>query len=96
MAKSWSTNIDTRIYVGDAIKMDKKEIYAVARLTVLKLGETMLACWSSPLALLVTEGGLAYPISLTGEEITIDCLLAMAPALKGIVEEQAQRQASAN
>jgi hypothetical protein len=90
LAKSWSTNIDTRIYVGDAIKMDKKEIYVVSRVTILKWGETMLACWSSPLALLVTEGGLAYPISLTDEEITIDCLLAMAPALKGIVEKQAK------
>ncbi len=96
MAKSWSTNIDTRIYVGDAIKMDKKEIYAVARVTIFKWGESMLACWSSPLALLVREGGLAYPISLTGEEITIDYLLAVAPALKGIVEGQAQQQASAN
>jgi hypothetical protein len=90
LAKSWSTNIYTRIYIGDAIKMDKKEIYAVARVTNLKWGEAMLACWSSPLALLVTEGGLAYPISLTGEEITIDWLLAVAPALKGIVEKQAK------
>ncbi len=76
--------------------MDKKEIYAVARVTILKWGEAMLACWSSPLALLVREGDLAYPISLTGEEITIDYLLAVAPALKGIVEGQAQQQASAN
>jgi uncharacterized spore protein YtfJ len=44
-------------------------------------------CLLSPEALLIVEPALAYAVSLTGEEITLDQLLAMASSIREIVEK---------
>lgn len=78
-------DIESWISIGDAIEMGEKKIYLVAKVTIIKWRKVILGCWISPLSLLVTEPGFVYAISLTGEEMTIDTLLAMAPSLKRIV-----------
>jgi uncharacterized spore protein YtfJ len=79
------------ISVGDPIKIDQRDIYTVARVSVLRGHECILGCSISPAALLITEPERAYAISLTEEEITVDQLLAMAPSIKEIVGNQKKR-----
>lgn len=85
METGFSTDI-TWISVGDPIEIDQRCIYPVARVSALKGCRYILGCSISPEALLIMEAARAYVVSLTGEEITLDKLLAMAPSLKGIVE----------
>ncbi|MGD0953801.1 MAG: hypothetical protein ABR985_15670 [Methanotrichaceae archaeon] len=76
------------ISVGDPIKIDKSCIYPVARVLALKGCGCILGCLISPEALLIVEPARAYAVSLTGHEITMGQLLAMAPSIKEIVEKE--------
>lgn len=75
------------ISVGDPIKIDQRCIYPVARVLALKGCGCILGCRISPEALLIVEPARAYAVSLTGQEITLDQLLAMASSIKEIVEK---------
>ena len=76
------------ISVGDPIKIDQRCIYPVARVFASKGCGCILGCMISPEALLIVEPARAYAVSLTGQEITLDQLLAMAPSMKEIVEKE--------
>jgi uncharacterized spore protein YtfJ len=75
------------VSVGDPIGIGQRDIYPVARISASKGWGCILGCSISPEALLVVEPPIAYAISLTGKEMTLDQLLAMAPALREIVEK---------
>jgi uncharacterized spore protein YtfJ len=79
------------ISVGDPIEMGQRDIYPVAKISALKGYGCIMGCSVSPEALLIVESARAYAVSLTGEEITLDQLLAMAPTLKEIVQEYEER-----
>ena len=76
------------ITVKDPIEIDQRDIYPVAKVSVSKGFGCILGCSVSPEALLIVEQAQAYAVSLTGEEITLDQLLAMAPSLRKIVEKE--------
>ncbi len=80
-----SSEIETRISIGDAIEIYQRVVYPVARISALKRCGDLLGCWIEPIAILITEPDNAYAVSLTKEEITLDQLLAMAPSLNEIV-----------
>lgn len=80
------------ISVRDPIVIDQRDIYPVARISASKGCGCILGCSISPEALLVVEPPLAYAVSLTGEEIALDQLLAMAPSLKEIVEKKIDKK----
>ena len=75
------------ISVGDPIEIDQRDIYPVAKISALKGCGCIMGCLISPEALLIVEPARAYAVSLTGEEITLDQLLAMAPSMREIVEK---------
>lgn len=70
------------VSVGDPIKMDQRCIYPVARVLALKGCGCIQGCMISPEALLIVEPARAYAVSLTGREITLDQLLAMASSIR--------------
>jgi hypothetical protein len=72
------SEIKTWISIGDAIEIYSRVIYPVARISALRSCEDLLACWISPVAILIIEPDNAYAISLNDEKITLDQLLAMA------------------
>ena len=76
------------ITVKDPIEIDQRDIYPVAKISVSKGCRCILGCSLSPEALLIVEPARAYAVSLTGEEITLDQLLAMVPSLGKIVEKE--------
>lgn len=80
-----SYEIETGISIGDAIEINQRVIYPVARTSVLKNCGKLLGCGIAPLALLITEPDNSYAISLTEEDITLDQILAIAPPLNEIL-----------
>ena len=76
------------ISVGDPIEIDQRDIYPVAKISALKGCGCIMGCSVSPEALLIVELARAYAVSLTGEEITLDQLLVMAPSMRKIVEKE--------
>ena len=68
------------ISVREPIEIDQRDIYPVAKISVSKGCGCLIGCIISPEALLIVEPGRAYAVSLTGEEIPLDQLLAMAPS----------------
>jgi uncharacterized spore protein YtfJ len=80
-----SYEIETGISIGDAIEINQRVIYPVAKTSVLKNRGNLLGCWIAPVALLITEQDNAYAISLTEEEITLDQILAIAPSINEIL-----------
>jgi uncharacterized spore protein YtfJ len=76
------------ISVGDPIEIDQRCIYPIARVLALKGCGCILGCLISPGALLIVEPVRAYAVSLTGKDITLDQLLAMAPSIKEIIEKE--------
>lgn len=73
---------DEWISIGDAVEIKDRTIYPVAKVSIQSCGKSIIACRMNPLAMLISEGGKAYAISLTDEEITLDRLLEIAPYLK--------------
>lgn len=73
--------IENGISIGDAIEINQRVIYPVARTSVLKICGKISGCWIAPLALLITEPDNSYAISLTEEDIPLDQILALAPRL---------------
>jgi len=82
------SSITARISVEDPIEIDQRDIYPIAKISVSKGCGCILGCSLSPEALLIVEPAQAYAVSLTGEEITLVQLLAMAPSLIKIVEKE--------
>lgn len=85
MEISLGYEIETGISIGDAIEINQRVIYPVAKTSVLKNRGKLLGCWIAPVALLITEPDNAYAISLTEEKITLDQILAIAPSLNEIL-----------
>lgn len=82
MEKAFGLETYSWISVGDPIKLYQRDIYPVARISSLKGHRSALGCLVLPLALLIAEPTQSYVVSLTGEEMTLDQLLAIAPSLK--------------
>ena len=76
------------ISVGDPIKIGQRYIYSVARVSASKGCGCILGCMISPEALLIVEPARAYAVSLTGQEITLDQLFAMAPSMGEMVKKK--------
>lgn len=76
---------ETRI--GRCLKAWDKTLYPVFEVSTLKTdaGEVQ-ANWIVPLAVLVVEPGGQHAVSLTGEKITVEKLLELAPALQEVVD----------
>jgi uncharacterized spore protein YtfJ len=77
--------IDGEIVVGSPIHVGDRKIYAVFKASILK-GEGIIASWIAPLALFVMEPGQQYAVSLTGQDLTVERLMEMAPSLERIIE----------
>jgi hypothetical protein len=78
--------------VREPIEIEHRDIYPIAKISALEVCGCLMGCSISPEALLIVETGRAYAVSLTGEEITLDQLLAMAPSLGEIVEKKIEKK----
>ncbi len=79
--------IETEIRISSEIKAGDRAIYAVARITILRIWKGHIAGgWTTPLALLIIEPGEQYAVSIKGEKMDLAEIMEMAPSLKEVVE----------
>jgi len=80
--------VETEIRIAKELKAGDKSLYTVVRVSFLKTGEGNLkGSWLTPLAMLVVEPGRQYAVSLTGEKMSLEEILKLAPSLKAVVEK---------
>jgi hypothetical protein len=78
---------ETEIRISGVVKAGDRIIYAVAKVSILKIEKEYIAgCWITPLALLIIEPGEQYAVSISGEEMDISEIMLLAPSMKEVVE----------
>ncbi len=79
--------VETEIKIAGMAKAGDRVIYAVAKVSILKIEKVHIAgCWIIPLALLVIEPGEQYAVSIAGEEIDLPEIMKLVPSPKGVEE----------
>ncbi len=78
---------ETEIRIGKCLKAWDKTLYPLFEISTLRTeaGEVQ-ASWIAPLAVLVVEPGRLHAVSLSGEKISVEKLLNLAPALQEVVD----------
>jgi len=80
--------VETEILAGEKIEIERRSIYPVIRISILKTPEgVVFGGWITPLAMLVIEPKGQYAISLTEGEITADQIGEMVPSLKKVIDK---------
>ncbi len=80
--------VETEIRIAKEMKAGNRSLYTVVRISFLKTGEGKVkGSWLTPLAMLIIEPGRQYAVSLTGERMSLDDILDLAPSLKAVVEK---------
>jgi hypothetical protein len=81
--------VDSETFVGDPIKVGDRSIYPVLKSSIIKAGDgKVIAIWTYPEALAITEFEETYLASLTNEEISLDELLDQVPSLRDILKNR--------
>lgn len=78
----------TEIRVCKEITAGIRTIFTVIAISILQTddGKT-LGSWIMPRAMLIIEPGSQYAISISGEQMSLETILEMAPSLKEVVEK---------
>ncbi len=79
--------VETEIRIAKELKAGNRSLYTVVRISFLKAGGKIKGSWLTPLAMLIIEPGRQYAVSLTGERMSLEDILEMAPSLKDVVEK---------
>ncbi|VVB72931.1 Uncharacterised protein [uncultured archaeon] len=80
-------NIETKIRIRDAIKADKRDLYLVVSVKLLKTEEKLITgCWVTPLAMLIVEQEMKYAFSIDGQDMPMEEILELAPSLKMVID----------
>lgn len=78
----------TEIRVCKEITAGIRTIFTVVRTSILETEDgKILGSWIMPLAMLIIEPKSQYAISISGEKMSIETILEMAPSLKEVVEK---------
>lgn len=80
--------VETEIRIAKELKAGDRSLYTVVRVSFLKTGKgNVIGSWLTPLAMLVVEPGRQYALSLTGERMSLEEILELAPSLKAVVDK---------
>jgi hypothetical protein len=78
----------TEIRVGKEITAGVRTIFIVVRISTLESDDgKILGSWIMPWAMLIVEPERQYAIDISGEQMSIETILEVAPSLKEIVEK---------
>ena len=80
--------VKTEILVCKEIEAGIRTIFTVIRISNLATDDGMiLGSWLMPLAFLIIEPGEQYAVSISGEQMSMEKILELAPSLKEVVEK---------
>ena len=80
--------IKTEILVCKEIEAGVRTIFTVIRISILATEEgNILGSWLMPQAFLIIEPGEQYAVSISGEQMSIEKILELAPSLKEVIEK---------
>jgi uncharacterized spore protein YtfJ len=80
--------VETEIKAGERIEIEGRDIYPVVKVSTLKTPEGIVfGSWITPLAMLVIEQKEQYAVSFTGEKMTADQIVELAPTLKKVIDK---------
>ena len=80
--------IKTEIHVNQEMEAGVRTIFTVNRITNIATDDgNLLGSWLMPLAVLIIEPGEQYAFSVSGEQMSIEKILELAPSLKGVIEK---------
>jgi hypothetical protein len=80
--------VKTEIQVSKEIKAGVRTIFTVIRISILATDDgNILGSWLKPQAFLIIEPGEQYAVSISGEQMSIEKILELAPSLKEVVEK---------
>lgn len=80
--------VKTEIRVCKEIEAGVRTIFTVIRISILATDDgNLMGSWLMPLAFLIIEPGEQYAVSMSGERMSIEKILELAPSLKEVVEK---------
>ena len=80
--------VKTEIQVSKEIEAGARTIFTVIRISILATDDgNILGSWLKPQAFLIIEPGEQYAVSISGEQMSIEKILELAPSLKEVVEK---------
>ena len=80
--------VKTEIQVSKEIEAGVRTIFTVIRISILATDDgNILGSWLKPQAFLIIEPGEQYAVSISGEQMSIEKILELAPSLKEVVEK---------
>ena len=80
--------VKTEIQVSKEIEAGARTIFTVIRISILATDDgNILGSWLMPQAFLIIEPGEQYAVSISGEQMSMEKILEMAPSLKEVVEK---------
>jgi hypothetical protein len=80
--------VKTEILVCKEIEAGVRTIFTLVKISILATEEgNILGSWLKPQAFLIIEPGEQYAVSISGEQMSIEKILELAPSLKEIVEK---------
>lgn len=80
--------VKTEILVCKEIEAGVRTIFTLIRISILATDDgNILGSWLMPQAFLIIEPGEQYAVSISGEQMSIEKILEMAPSLKEVIEK---------
>lgn len=80
--------VKTEIQVSKEIEAGVRTIFTVIRISILATDDgNILGSWLKPQAFLIIEPGEQYAVSISGEQMSMEKILELAPSLKEVVEK---------
>jgi len=80
--------VKTEILVCKEIEAGVRTIFTLVKISILATEEgNILGSWLKPQAFLIIEPGEQYAVSISGEQMSIEKILELAPSLKDVVEK---------
>ena len=80
--------VKTEIQVSKEIEAGARTIFTVIRISILATEEgNILGSWLMPQAFLIIEPGEQYAVSISGEQMSMEKILELAPSLKEVIEK---------
>ncbi|MGA9097402.1 MAG: hypothetical protein WB392_00555 [Methanotrichaceae archaeon] len=79
---------ESRIEVGEALRIGNRTLHFLTKVSIMRTeDENILGGWADPLAMVVSEQNKEYVFSFTGQDLTIDQLMEMAPSLRDVLNK---------
>ena len=80
--------VKTEILVCKEIEAGVRTIFTLVKISILATDDgNILGSWLKPQAFLIIEPGEQYAVSISGEQMSMEKILELAPSLKEVVEK---------